>query len=451
MKSISVSTVDELRQVLEGLGEGYLFRGQHKSYLTLKGEQSLKPSFWVNGGRSGCIPTVRHRWSSYAGFIIYGLLGHSDFDSDLCEAILQHYGWKSFFLDATASSHVAAWFAANIYHQKPQVHLVEDCWEDPVFLRNLVASYEQNNDAGHMYILSKEALNACGYKTLDLSILEGDNTTSRPRVQQAFLVGSFDSNVLPQECISFYIHGPAQIFREYALSGGFNTFADLFPSPSIDPIYGHLLSTPWIKMDLPDSSINIDGYTRFLEIPDYYDTFSKRLPPSIALYNGFQIHDSFIEHETSFKNPIFIKTDDVLFWAPNFPEIENFPELSKLLAKWDTVIFELDIIAARPELDGKNEDYTKGLFIEKIDNETLCLSELILSQAGMKVVGCGTSKGWHYRLSDNAKLERTLNDNDCPCKNMRRHEFYLQALKRIESMMQDTSYKILSERLYKLG
>lgn len=63
---------------------------------------------------------------------VKGFDGLTDLATD--QAILQHYGWRSFFLDATADASVACWFAANSYRTESCGELIEDCFEDPLFV-----------------------------------------------------------------------------------------------------------------------------------------------------------------------------------------------------------------------------------------------------------------------------------------------------------------------------
>ena len=140
MEKIKVSSIPELKDVLSGFNDGYLFRGQSRHYTDGSSTPSLTPSFFSS--RERCVPPTRHRWSTHADFIIHTILGHSNFDEQLSEAILQHYGWKSFFLDLSASSHVAAWFASHSFSEKVSWHMSEDCYETAVQLHNLKASYE---------------------------------------------------------------------------------------------------------------------------------------------------------------------------------------------------------------------------------------------------------------------------------------------------------------------
>jgi len=447
MQEISITTIDELVRFFDSLEGEYVFRGQSKHY-TVDKEPSLKPSFWTNGGPSGCNMPLRHRWSHYSNFIIYAILGHHNFDDSLPEAILQHYGWQSFFLDISSSPQVAAWFSANVYHQNIQVHLSEDCWEKPVWLCNKTARYETNPNQGNLYVISKQKLLDHEYKILDLAILRTAEGKSRPDVQKALLTGPFSSEALPSDCVAYHISAPAEIFCDFAKNGGLSSIEDIFPSPAQDPIYRELLSNPWININAPESMDGMTFFRRFLEIPDYYNGYRKRLPSNIAFYWGFSLYDAFIEHGEPYKNPCFFpQTPDFLIFSTGEAKINNLTEILQLLSQWDTIIFELDMIAPRPEIDNSTE-YVKGLSVKKTEDGIICISDATIEQTGTETHGCGANCGWHYTLDKKGKYQRIKHKEDCPCLNNFRHQHHLEALKRIESHLQKIGYHQISERAY---
>lgn len=118
-------------------GPGVLYRGQVKHYLDPNGYPSLSTSFQ----RQGCIPDSMIKWTFYAKRALQNLVRGWEETGDIAtnQAILQHYGFRSFFIDATGDPRVAAWFASNKYESNYQLNLVEDCFEDPVMLRSLKA------------------------------------------------------------------------------------------------------------------------------------------------------------------------------------------------------------------------------------------------------------------------------------------------------------------------
>ena len=69
----------------------------------------------------------------------------------------------------------------------------------------------------------------------------------------------------------------------------------------------------------------------------------------------------------------------------------------------------------------------------------------------MQMQGFGADEGWHYRLGKDGTLNRELSPEDCPCNNHLRHQLHLEALRRIEEIMQRFGIKQISERLFELN
>ncbi len=57
------------------------------------------------------------------------------------QALLQHYGWRSFYVDCSACASVAAWFASHTFSQKNVIKLCEDCDELAIMMIKIRADY----------------------------------------------------------------------------------------------------------------------------------------------------------------------------------------------------------------------------------------------------------------------------------------------------------------------
>ena len=167
METVNCQTPEELWQFFENLAPGVLFRGQTKEYLRADGGPDIRTSF----DRHGCIPSRMLKWWHYSRAILSTYVKSFDGLTDLAtdQAILQHYGWRSFFLDATTDSSVACWFAANSYRSQPCGEMIEDCFEDPLFVVRQKAWYEPADEIGCVYVLSRKALRARDLQTVDLA------------------------------------------------------------------------------------------------------------------------------------------------------------------------------------------------------------------------------------------------------------------------------------------
>src|SRR6478736_149928 len=113
MEHVQVTSVEQLHREIVRFGhKSHLFRGQPNAYLDAHGT----PTFQATFHRHGCVPLTTRKWTHYAGALIEHVSGGTIAPSlDLSSALLQHYGWRSFFLDATTEPAVAAWFASHSY------------------------------------------------------------------------------------------------------------------------------------------------------------------------------------------------------------------------------------------------------------------------------------------------------------------------------------------------
>src|SRR6478752_3312716 len=105
MKTIDLRTVSDLADYFAPISNGtHLFRGQTAHYEDADGA-NVSSSF----SRNGCIPPVMRQWSYYAGSILHHLRGSATLKVDIgtAQALLQHYGWRSFFVDVSVGPAVA--------------------------------------------------------------------------------------------------------------------------------------------------------------------------------------------------------------------------------------------------------------------------------------------------------------------------------------------------------
>jgi hypothetical protein len=188
MNEIHCETTAELADAIESLAPGMLFRGQTREYLRTDGGPDLRSSF----DRHGCIPDRMLKWWQYSRFILGTYIKAFDAESDIStdQAILQHYGWRSFFLDASSSARVACWFAGHKYETKRSGELVEDCWEDPVIAMREEAWYEDaDRQVGCLYVIGRKGLRRKQIGCVDLVEIATEEGQHRCSAQSAFMVG----------------------------------------------------------------------------------------------------------------------------------------------------------------------------------------------------------------------------------------------------------------------
>src|SRR5437899_11877205 len=102
MIEIECREIESLERALANLAPGSLFRGQTREYRRADGGPDLRTSF----DRRGCQPPRMLKWWHYSRAILSAYVKAFDGLTDLAvdQAILQHYGWRSFFLDATSDA-----------------------------------------------------------------------------------------------------------------------------------------------------------------------------------------------------------------------------------------------------------------------------------------------------------------------------------------------------------
>lgn len=113
-----VGSMGELYYVLEGLGPPMpetkrVFRGQTRQYLRTTGHPSLLPA----ASRPGFNRTLDPGWTFTASVLASALQlpqgGGSNDTFVWVPALLQHYGFGSYYLDVSADPLVALWFSLH--------------------------------------------------------------------------------------------------------------------------------------------------------------------------------------------------------------------------------------------------------------------------------------------------------------------------------------------------
>jgi len=125
------ANLEEVNQWLSTMPSDALFRGQ-THHFSRDGKTNIETSF----ARHGCVPGLMQKWRHYATDLIRAMSGsrYEDVSVELSQALLQHYGWRSFFVDLTSHFSVAAWFASHSFKSGLVVSLAQDCFEEPIVL-----------------------------------------------------------------------------------------------------------------------------------------------------------------------------------------------------------------------------------------------------------------------------------------------------------------------------
>lgn len=416
----------ELRALLKTFDDDVLFRGQVRQYGS-----DASPQINTSFERQGCIPPLMLRWSHYSRFILAALLGRHERDVgiEFMQAVIQHYGWRSFYLDASSDPAVSAWFASHTFSSKRSFELCEDCFEDPVFLMKLSARYDYVEGDGFIYVLSKPAIEANGLKTFDLSSIAIDNCRPRFHAQSAWLLGALQGN-LPIGCIKAVIRAPRSVFKEFAASAGLRETFDLFPRAAEDPVLKLLLSSPWTKIqEASNDKAGIDFFRQAMELPEYDDSFCKHNPAHVAFYRNEKGSSEISDPDLTF----FDAPDEIITGAAA-PVASKFPRIATLAhAHGGHLVFEIDNLIRRP---GKlDSEYVKGIAVQRCVDGKMAVADFVMDHPGLRPAGCGINMGWHYNVEADGTWRRAVTAEDCSCGNDSIHEHHLSGLTIIERLL----------------
>lgn len=438
MQTFRCTTVDELRQVIEGLGPDAVFRGQAREYLAPDGSPSLSTEF----SREGCIPLRMLKWQHYASRILEQfVLGRAPgYDLPTDQAILQHYGWRSFFLDATKDAAVAAWFAGHTLETKRQGELVEDVFETPVSVQRTIATYTAGTAEGVMYAISRRALRGRSLQAVDLDEIMLASGRPRYQAQSALMVGPVD-DLLPQDCILARISAPAALFRDYAAGSGFTTTASLFPPVHEDPVLHALMSVPWVRRG---ELASIGVFERGLPLPEYDSTALRRTGSSTAYYTRFWIADA--ADDSPFAHTDFYLVHEGFFYGSAKPD-RPYPLLTKRLRMRPFIVVEMDGLFKTPAAASASQ-YAKGILLEQQSDGSILVAEVSVDHKGATPGEFGLTRGLYYRPDADGRWTRIDHPEQCDCGNAAHHARHLVVVSRFEHALADDEFTQVGDRLW---
>lgn len=441
MKNLHCETLGELDEAIGSISPDALFRGQTREYLDVDGKPSITTSF----SRHGCIPSRMIKWFHYSRLILSSFVKDFDPRSDAAidQAILQHYGWRSFFVDATADPAVAAWFAANRYYSKDQIELCEDCWEDPICKVRTYAGYEPSSGTGCIYAISRKALRSLSINAVDLVEIMTVKGTPRFRAQSAFMIGHLAEG-LPSECLIAKITAPSSVFSDYAKRNGDLSMERLFPHSKDDPVLLSLLSLPWVKRDIGPGGI--DFFDRGLPLPEYYNGYVKIARSSTAFYRRFWIDD--LAKEDDAPRPTSYFTSESLYHG-TASDPTLLPALAELVRDKKEVIIEIDGLVYHPY--GSPTSYGKGIFLRSEPNGAILLSELMVDQEGGRPTTFGVARGRFYSSDESGRWTRVPHPEECDCGHDQHHGHHLIVAKHFEYALTRGSFTRFRDGVYIAG
>ncbi len=447
MEEIKIESVKQLAKEIQRLPDGLLFRGQSKHYVDETGAVSMPTSF----ARNGCEPPLQLKWSHYARFIHRALTGKYTKDLHQAQAILQHYGWRSFFIDVASNPAVGAWFASHAFESRQVLELCEDCAELPLFARHQLASYSQAREMGYLYVVDSTAVRQSGIELFDLTEIEATDCRPRFHAQSAWLIGPLRDN-LPPEVIRACISGPAGVFSAYAAGAGLSGTSDLFPPRHEDQMLTLLLSVPW---ELVADLGGVPVFSRGLQLPEYDHSFSKIHPAHTAFFSPGWVADgrACLELEKGQQgspdllDAAIYRTPESAFYNETADDSRPLHSVTSALQRQRVIIFESDGILRHPEFHDSDE-YMKGVYLRMVDERTVEVAELTIVHPGLERHGVGVSRGWYYAIDDDQCWTQISHEEACPCDNTLRHEHHLWIVATVDELLANGRYAKVSENCY---
>lgn len=399
MRSVTVNTIDELRAVVEDY-PGALFRGQTRHF-----EHDGYPSVVTSFDRNRCIPSEMLKWSSYAKNVLETFVDPAANTSHFNQALLQHYGWRSFYVDCSTNPAVGAWFASHRYDEKPGLEISEDYQERPVWLKKRMASYHLEEGEGHLYILDRPVAERIGL--VDLAAIDVDEADLRTQAQSAMLLGPFHGTNVTSDCFLSHVKADRALLAQYAEDAGLKETDDLFPPPSRDPILKTLLGLPWREiLGIRDDQFTLPAFRRALELPEYQESFVKIAWPQTAFYQGTKISQFFTSIDGDPVGGITIDVPDMVLFGYASDEIPAvFPTIERLVAEHGTVCLEIDELIQHPSMGGTTY-YQKGIAVVPKAEGLYEICALMVRHPGLDMSAAGINQGWFYRRSADGKWAR---------------------------------------------
>ena len=363
------------------------------------------------------------KWSHYCDETMLALFGPDSqrpLTFDESNALLQHYGWRSFFIDASKDISVAAWFASHHYQSRKNIVVTEDCYEQGVFCVTNIATYTESDSHGYLYVISRKSLESSSIEIHDLFKLGFSDFTPRYVAQSGILIGPCDN--LKEDSVVEVFKVKHDVLLEYSKN---HTTDSLFPNREKDLVYKILLSTPFesIATKYPAETGEPPFYRRSLDIPEYDFKFTKINSPKVAFYNN-----DFAAVETDkVIGRIFRGPDDFLYHT-EIGEPDNLNNLASLLSVGESLSVECQGLLRLPAFHDKCE-YLKGANLTRLSDDLYIIRGITVTYQGTELTAFQIDGGWHYKNAGGI-FSRHIHDNDCPCNYDRRHLLEFTLLKK---------------------
>jgi FRG domain len=441
MTTIQIADLAELRDRVAAQSTDSLFRGQVKHFEDENGDPNINTSF----NREGCVPPMMLKWQHHAKEILRILSGHDSVsDGLLSDALLQHYGWRSFYVDVTKSPAVAAWFASHKFIKgDPVLEMSEDVNEEFVMLVHNAPVYIPSDQPGNIYVISKTKAQINSAKFYDLTRIECEDTTPRFHTQLGGLIGPF-SRLSPSAVLERW-EVPSDVLREFAGESRLERTEDLFPARENDIFLDMLLAVPWVAERSGAGGLI---FRRGLEIPEYDYRPTRRYSSNTAFSRPGWLSRTKYFRATSLLGMAlrFGLEEETFYYCIDTPP-KKFERVVKLLKEHPVVVVEIDGIVCN-HVNHRDGCYTKGIIIQRVDTHLVLINELGVSHPGMKITGAEALSPWTYQLTEDGGFVRHPHELDCPCNNYGRHEHLFRFAQVFEILLLEDSFRQISALEY---
>lgn len=411
-----------------------LFRGQNLIYDKVRSGRA-RPDIFVN-------PEVENGWNT-----IVNRLTDTDSGTKYNQAILQHYGLPTFYLDLTSNPLTAAWFACYKYEAlKPTM------WIGNTFRFQDETTYKKIED-GTGYIIIFEIPN---YEKMieehELFDISHESQFLRPERQDAYLILDQPPRLPnPNKFIK-------QIFEiDRTLFSSSKSLKELFPHPKIDKGYAGLLDVPYVQ--LPQHYYNkpcknfvgqdekiVDGLDKFFVI-------GKR-----AIHIPFYIEDKndLFDFNPKWKDTTIYEPSPFRIWKTKNIDISrihegqkgNFSETAKITIS--PIAFSRlfscndSVELLWPDIDSNSIFFTKavldhdkvmdhsppyvGIWLHK-DNDLIIESHLVADEENIEFQ-LGHAYTFNKGILKYAQIEK-----ECDCRKPEEHIQIIESLLKIHSLI----------------
>lgn len=441
MKRVRCESVAELKSAIADLAPDVLFRGQAINHCRSNGSIEISTSF----SRKGCIPSRMLKWQYYAKVVLNSFVKQSSETSDMAhsQAILQHYGWRTFYVDATSDPLVAAWFASKKFESSPRIEITEDCWEIGIACVRESARYVDTNEDGYIYAISRKELRAHNIDAVDL--VEITTVTGKPRflAQSAFMIGPL-KEALPGKSIVALITAPSFVLRAFCEEGGCQGQDVLFPNQESDPVLAALLGLPWTK-HYSDGDDSAEIFTRGLPIPEYAPKHVKINPSSVAFYRRFWTPDFMVPDAYHEPGPETYLANDAIYHGETAENL-SLPNVTGLLERNRSIVIEIDGLISH--LYDPRNYYGKGIFLRRHEDGMISVSELMVKHRGSVPEPAGASQPWFYSSDVAGNWTQAAHPEQCDCGQAWYHRHLVSVVARFDRELAADSFVELRPHVF---